>query len=371
MTHCCSQCAFTAQFESALNMHRQLHHASDEYCEKKKSPRAPSEKTEAVPRASSIASSQYGMSKNKGMKLVGRTSSATRLLDKLRARICRSRPLFSHPEEASETGVEVQGPETSIVSDCTSKDLKLEASGSRVTVMTLKEVKETFGCHLCSFDADRITVLDRHLLNDHKIGLESLLKLVMAKTRDGLSEGTPNVYGTVYGIRQPYYRPPDEIIEEGEFVIETVTPKIKILKHSATNTELQWCDPDFIPDLKDNCKRITREIDKLVKVGIPLEECDKDEFFMKMQNLNECMCKFVDSSNTLKKVLAKEFDSKHNVREHLSLDQPFFDLCLGDSRNTSRVWERAHSDNIEKARSKYGENNSRGEKKFTSESFYF
>lgn len=169
----------------------------------------------------------------------------------------------------------------------------------------------------------RITVLDRHLLNDHKIGLENLLKLVMAKTKDGLSEDSAHV--SVYGIRQPYYKPPDEIIEEGEFVIETVTPKIKILKHSATNTELQWSD---IPDLKDNCKMITRELEKLIKY--PIEKCDKDEFLMKMQTLNECMCKFVDSSNTLKKVLTKEFDSKHNVREHLNLDQPFFDLCLGE-----------------------------------------
>ncbi|XP_026742305.1 uncharacterized protein LOC113504274 isoform X2 [Trichoplusia ni] len=345
-------------------MHRQLHHASD-YHEPKMSPRVTSENSNTVPRGSSVSSSQYAMSKNKGMKLIGRTSSATRLLDKLRARICRSRTLFSHPEEASETGNEAHGPETSIVSDCTSKDLKLEATGSRATIMTtLREVKETFACHLCSFDADRITVLDRHLLNDHKIGLENLLKLVMAKTKDGLSEDTAHV--SVYGIRQPYYKPPDEIIEEGEFVIETVTPKIKILKHSATNTELQWSD---IPDLKDNCKMITRELEKLIKY--PIEKCDKDEFLMKMQTLNECMCKFVDSSNTLKKVLTKEFDSKHNVREHLNLDQPFFDLCLGDSRNTSRVWERAHSENMDKARSKYGENNSRGEKKFSSESFYF
>ncbi|RVE46522.1 hypothetical protein evm_008813 [Chilo suppressalis] len=28
MMHCCSQCSFTAQFESALMMHRQLHHDS-------------------------------------------------------------------------------------------------------------------------------------------------------------------------------------------------------------------------------------------------------------------------------------------------------------------------------------------------------
>ncbi|XP_063898159.1 uncharacterized protein LOC110369602 isoform X1 [Helicoverpa armigera] len=368
MTHCCSQCTFTAQFESALMMHRQLHHETKDSSDINKAATLVMEKCNTVPRGSTLGSTYSN--KNKGTKLIGRTSSATRLLDKLRARICRSRTLFSHPEENFDTnlnegsGIVSMNMDTSIASECTSKGLKAEPSVSHSTGITaIREVKETFGCHLCSFDADRITVLDRHLLNDHKIGLENLLKLVMAKTKDGLSEDNPNT--SIYGIRQPYYKPPDEIIEEGEFVIETVTPKIKILKHASTNTDIQWTD---IPDLKDNCRMITKELEKLIKY--PIEKCDKDEFLVKMQTLNECMCKFVDSSNTLKKVLTKEFDSKHSVREHLNLEQPFFDLCLGDSRNTSRVWERAHSEQMERGRSKYGDNN-RSDKKFTSESFYF
>ncbi|KAH9633731.1 hypothetical protein HF086_008753 [Spodoptera exigua] len=171
----------------------------------------------------------------------------------------------------------------------------------------------------------RITVLDRHLLNDHKIGLDNLLKLVMAKTKDGLSDEIVNT--AIYGIRQPYYKPLDEIIEDGEFVIETVSPKIKILKHASTNTENHWSD---LPDLKDNCRMISKELEKLIKY--PIEEYDKEDFLLKMQTLNDCMCKFVDSSNTLKKVLTKEFDMKHSssVRDHLNLEQPFYDLCLGE-----------------------------------------
>lgn len=143
----------------------------------------------------------------------------------------------------------------------------------------------------------------------------------MAKTKDGLSEDAPNM--SIYGIRRPYYKPQDDILEEGEFIIETVAPKIKILKHASTNTEIQWTD---IPDLKNNCRMITAELEKLIKY--PLEKYDKNEFMIKMQTLNECMCKFVDSSNTLKKVLAKEFDSKHSVRE--TSEQPFFNLHLGE-----------------------------------------
>ena len=187
--------------------------------------------------------------------------------------------------------------------------------------MAIKYFRNLFNSLIPLF---RITVLDRHLLNDHKIGLENLLKLVMAKTQDGLSEETPTM--SYYGTRRPYYKLQDGILEEGEFVIETVAPKIKILKHAATNTDIQWSD---IPDLKNNCRMITAELEKLIKY--PLEKCDKDEFMVKMQTLNECMCKFVDSSNTLKKVLAKEFDSKHSVRESSVMSaQPFFDLHLGE-----------------------------------------
>ncbi|CAH2229346.1 jg17095 [Pararge aegeria aegeria] len=206
-------------------------------------------------------------------------------------------------------------------SECTSKAMKeLEPSVSRVGVIeSIRENKETFSCHLCSMDSDRITVLDRHLLNDHKIGLENLLKLVMSKTKDGLSEECP---AQMYGIRQPYYRPPDDIIEDGEFVIETITPKIKILKHTSTNTDLKMSD---IPDLS-NCQKITKEIEKLIDV--PSESSDKNELLEKMQNLNECMCKFVDSTNTIKKVLTKEYDQKNAGNR--SNDAPYFNLGLGE-----------------------------------------
>ncbi|XP_022817095.1 uncharacterized protein LOC111349960 isoform X1 [Spodoptera litura] len=335
-------------------MHRQLHHGTKDTCADilKSTTKALPEKPLPVPRSTAL-SPTYSH-KSKGSKLLGRTSSATRLFDKLRARICRSRTLFSHPEENLDATIADNNGdvnETVIGSDCTSKGLKALTSSpdSRTSEITVRETKETFACHLCSFDADRITVLDRHLLNDHKIGLENLLKLVMAKTKDGLSEEIVNT--AIYGIRQPYYKPPDEIIEDGEFVIETVTPKIKILKHASTNTDIQWSD---IPDLKDNCRMISKELEKLI--NYPIENYDKDDFMTKMQTLNDCMCKFVDSSNTLKKILTKEFDTKHSIRDHLNLDQPFYDLCLGDSRNTSRVWERAHSEQMDRNRNKYGEN---------------
>lgn len=165
----------------------------------------------------------------------------------------------------------------------------------------------------------RITVLDRHLLNDHKIGLENLLKLVMAKTQDGLSDDNqPHIYG----IRQSYYKPTDEIIEDGEFVIETITPKIKILKHAFTNTDLKWTD---IPDLEDNCKKISREIEKIIDA--PTQDDNKEHFLMKMQTLSECMSKFVTSSNALKKVLTKEFSQKNVNKIN---DRPYFDLGLGE-----------------------------------------
>ncbi|RVE46521.1 hypothetical protein evm_008812 [Chilo suppressalis] len=206
--------------------------------------------------------------------------------------------------------------------------------------------KESYACHLCCFDADRITVLDRHLLNHHKIGLENLLKLVMAKTKDGLSEENQNA--DIYGIRQPYYRPPDDIVEEGEFLIETVTPRIKILKHAATNTDIQWTD---IPDLKDNCRKITKELEKLVKY--PSDKIDKGDLMAKMQTLSECMCKYVDSTNTLRSVLTKEFDSKTSVRERMSAAEPFFDLDLRS--DTPREWEKANSEKMERSRHKYGD----------------
>ncbi|KAJ8704607.1 hypothetical protein PYW07_011795 [Mythimna separata] len=377
MTYSCSRCTFTAQFESALKMHRQLHHdVKDTFSVLGKTNRFSVKKANTVPRSPSLSPTfSHSKTNVKETKSLSRSSSATRLLDKLRARICKSRTLFSHPEEDSvasaSTVNDPGGAESLLKAESSQKSVKAqpsmslaEANVDKLLNEKLVDDKETFGCHLCSFDADRITALDRHLLNHHKIGLENLLKLVMAKTKDGLSEDAPNM--ALYGVRQPYYRLQDEILEEGEFIIETVSPKIKILKHAATNTEIQWSD---IPDLKNNCRMISAELEKLIKY--PLDKCDKDDFMVKMQTLNECMCKFVDSSNTLKKVLAKEFDSKHAARERSISEQPFFDLCLGDNRNTPRVntWDRAHSEQMDSRRSRYGDNNKSD--KFSAESFYF
>lgn len=73
---------------------------------------------------------------------------------------------------------------------------------------------------------------------------------------------------------------------------------------------------------------ITKELEKLMKY--PAEKCDKDELLAKMQTLSECMCKFADSTNTIKRVLTKEYDSKSSVRERMSTAEPFFDLGLGE-----------------------------------------
>ncbi|XP_038217597.1 uncharacterized protein LOC119836364 [Zerene cesonia] len=350
MAYCCSQCSFKAQFESALSMHHQLHHEAHDWDFKT------IKGTEV--KSNTIPLERVYNSKDIGNKSLGRTSSATRLFEKLRARICRSKTLFPHPEEGN--NLNVVNFDLSAQSECTSKAMQgLPSCCSGVSDGINESRKEIFSCHLCSFDADRITVLDRHLLNDHKIGLENLLKLVMAKTKDGLSDEKP---AQMYGIRQPYYRPPDDIIENGEFIIETVTPKIKILKHAAVNTDLKYAD---IPDLTDNCKVISREIEKLFEV--PLENTDKDAFYVKMQTLNECMCKFVDSSNTLKRVLTKEFVQKKNMDR--TNNEPFFELGLGD-RESPRDWERAHSEKLERNRSKHPETRS-DRLKLSSDSFYF
>ncbi|KAI8441530.1 hypothetical protein MSG28_015118 [Choristoneura fumiferana] len=307
MTYYCSQCSFSSNFESALLMHQQLHHESPCTLSYPVNDANLKAKSHTMPRA---MQPELESKPEREIKLLGRTSSATRLFDRLRARICRSRTLFSHPEET--------GEDLSLPSECTSKAFKEEDSPllTKRSVLPEKDaVKETFVCHLCTFEADRITVLDRHLLNDHKIGMDNLLKLVMAKTKDSLADDPAK---DIFGLRQPYYKPQDEL-EEGEFIVETVTPKVKILKHASTNTENI--------DLRDNCKMITNELEKLV--NSPTEACDKNELLIKMQTLNECMCKFVDSSNMLKRVLTKEFDTKSLKNDRVS-GEPFFDLRLGE-----------------------------------------
>nr|XP_034838542.1 uncharacterized protein LOC117994691 [Maniola hyperantus] len=348
MFYNCSQCSFTAQFESALTMHHQLHHETTATTASNLQ-----EKSNTVPRSACLDRSFSPTKENKRLKLATRTSSATRLFDKLRARIRRSRNLFAHPEEGSDPTLNFN--DLPGQSECTSKAMKELGSSVSGVIEALREQKEIFACHLCSFDSDRITVLDRHLLNDHKIGLDNLLKLVMAKTKDGLSDDSP---AQIYGIRQPYYKPPDEIIENGEFIIETITPKIKILKHTSMNTDLKMAD---IPDLND-CQKISEEIEKLIDTP---QSSDNNVLLEKMQTLNECMCKFVDSTNTIKKVLTKEFDQKGNR----SKEGPYFNLGLGD-QDSPKDWERAHSEKLDRNRSKYPEN--RSEKiKYSSDSFYF
>lgn len=60
------------------------------------------------------------------------------------------------------------------------------------------------------------------------------------------------------------------MIEQGDYVYEAVNSRIKIVKHVGVNTDLQWTD---IPDLKDNCRKITKELDKLMK--FPSEKFEK------------------------------------------------------------------------------------------------
>ncbi|XP_075988019.1 uncharacterized protein LOC142984350 [Anticarsia gemmatalis] len=360
MAHCCSECEFTTNFESALMMHRQLYHEKDTTTafETEKS------KPTTLPTTlDSSYTSTYSVTQLKGGKIPSRSSSATRLFDKLRARLSRSKMLFSHPEETTDNTYQDSSPfETSfeVSSGCTPKMPERGELSRMNAVSPMKVGKETYICHLCPFEADRITVLDRHLLSYHKISLEDLLKLVMAKTKDGLTE-SPHV-PTMFGHKQPYYKVTKEIMEQGEFLIETVSPKIKILKHSATNTDIKWTD---MPNLNDNCRMITEELEKFMKN--PTERTDKEDFLEKMQTLNECMCRFVDSSNTLKKTLTKEFGSRHSVR--VSAEQSLFDLSLGD-RDTPREWEKAHSEKMERNRKKRGDNN-RGDKKLVAESYYF
>ncbi|XP_047541546.1 uncharacterized protein LOC125074297 isoform X2 [Vanessa atalanta] len=362
MSYCCSQCSFTAQFESALIMHRQLHHEQPTDWDFK--PGISNTKSNTVPRAACLEKSLPTSPEKQGLKLGGRTSSATRLFEKLRARICRSKTLFAHPEEGDRHNFVGDISLTKCLdlsgqSECTSKAMKDLGSSVSGVIEPLREHNEIFACHLCSFDADRITVLDRHLLNDHKIGLDNLLKLVMDKTKVGLTEDNT---AQTYGIRQSYYKAPDEIIEDGEFVIETVSPKIKILKHTASNTDLIWTD---ISVTKRNNRDASKDTESIIDT--PVDECDKDVLFAKMETLNDYMSKFVDSSNNLKKVLTKELDHKNSGSK--SNDKPYFNLGLGD-QDSPRDWERAHSEKLERNRNKCDENRD-GKMKFSSESFYF
>lgn len=155
-------------------------------------------------------------------------------------------------------------------------------------------------------------------MNDHKIGLDSLLKLVMEKTKEGVSESFDgNIYDT-------YYKSQD-YTEEGDIVVETVSPSIKILKHASTNTILKWTG---IPDYKMDCKAITQELEDLMSV--PLNEGNRDELFTKMQRLNDYMCKFMESSSVLKRVLKKESRSTIDSRKNNSINDELFNYGIGE-----------------------------------------
>ncbi|KAI5643657.1 hypothetical protein NE865_04248 [Phthorimaea operculella] len=362
MSFSCSKCDFTANFESALIMHRQLHHG-----EAASLPGADQLPVKTIPdiplKIPSPEKSPTFARKYNLMKLGSRTS-ATRIFGKLRAKICHSK-MFSHPEDPLDR---MLNSDFSSRSECTSKALHLE-SPSRLSAASnvVSNVKEpqTYACHLCSFEADRITVLDRHLLNDHKIGLDSLLQLVLAKTKDGLVQDSPRECST----RQPYYKPVTcvdrngDVFGNGEFVLDTAAPKIKLVKHSACNTDLTWMD---IPEL------LSEQLDSITKDS---GRTEKNDLLEKMQTLNSYMCKFVNSSNTLKRALSRTPGSQYSPKR--DDDELMFDLKLGGEetpRSTRGNWKKAYSDKLERYKSKRTINSDkfRSEKsKLSSESYYF
>ncbi|XP_050673714.1 uncharacterized protein LOC126971437 [Leptidea sinapis] len=346
MSFSCSQCSFIAQFESALTMHHQLYHEPHiDRSFKTRSNILPN----TLPR---ISRRPADSSKEKDLRLPARTSSATLLFEKLRARIRRSKALFAHHEESGDECNDIMGH--SVVTSNSTRELTPTFS----SVNGIKEsLKEVFSCHLCSFDADRITALDRHLLNDHKISLDKLLKLVMAKTKDGLMDDVPIQRN---GVRQPYYRSVDMNTEGGEFIIETTTPQIKILKHASVNTDLKYTD---IPDLNDDCKLMTHEIEKLI--DMPRDKCDKNTLLAKMQTLNEYMCKFANSSNTLKNVLNKELVQKKSLNRS---NESFISFGLGDQ--TPRSWKQTNSEGVVRIPRKTSQKRN-SKSKLSAESFYF
>lgn len=291
--HCCSQCNFTSQFASALTMHRQMVHGvtDEEICEQ---PNVERDKFEKIAEVKSDYTNREAC-QNRGLF---RTNSAMKFFDKLKTRMTRSKQSISIHNEESVM------PETCVKSELIHETpmkspkksfsrMTFNIGRSLPTTPTIKELsKECFKCHLCPFIADRITVLDRHLLNDHKIGLGTLLELVMAKTKEGIMESNCN--------KDSYYTS-QNVYEAGEFLVETVSPKIKVLKHAAINTELHWSD---------------------------IVECkyknngDNEIFMKKLDELNECMHECVESTNNL----CKNNDSKSTVdsRRHFGLryDKP-------------------------------------------------
>ncbi|KAJ2939368.1 hypothetical protein O0L34_g13463 [Tuta absoluta] len=363
MSFSCSKCNFTANFESALTMHRQLHHGEA-------APLPGSEQLHIKPvpiiplKLPPPDKSPFGTRKYNLMTLGSRTS-ATRIFGKLRAKICRSKTMFAHPEDPLDN---MLNSDFSCRSDCTSKAMQLE-SPSRLSAISnaisngKEPQRETYACHLCSFEADRITVLDRHLLNDHKIGMDNLLKLVLAKTKDGLVEDSPPDTSS----RQSYYKPVTgvngDFFGNGEFVIPTAAPNMRLFKHAAINTDLTWLD---IPEI------LSEQLDSITKETARPE---KNELLEKMQTLNSYMCKFVDSSNTLKRALCRTPGPQYSARR--DDDELMFDLKLGshDTPRSTRDWKRAYSEKLERYKSKrtiHGLDKFRSDKsKLSSESYYF
>lgn len=65
----------------------------------------------------------------------------------------------------------------------------------------------------------------------------------------------------------------------------------------------------------------------------PAELSNKDDLLDKIKTLNDVMCKFADSTNTLKKVFAKGSSkkSRHTVQGHLSsIPEPLYNMGLGE-----------------------------------------
>ncbi|XP_011558035.3 uncharacterized protein LOC105388770 [Plutella xylostella] len=364
MTHSCSQCDFTAEFASSLTMHHQLHHDApcrddDDVCAKK-TPLLVQDKSRTLP-CRGFDDHKEEIQKDKKLSL-GRTNSATRMFDRIRAKICRSKPsLLPHPEEESNKnkgfGLKQDlTPSLPVSKPCTSQYFNVD---TQVDCSEPNPCGETFACHLCDFVADRITVLDRHLLNDHKIGLDNLLQLVMAKTKDGLTE--QKVLRTnEFHIQQPYYKAVDEIIEDGEFVVETVQPKVKILRHVATNTEMTLKDFQ-----KANCDSLDKNLGRMME--LKASNGEDEDFVEKMKNLNDCMSKFIYSSNSLKRAL----ESKSNIHENQSCEAAMlYDLGMGDE--TPRDWEKMLSDKTDRRRSLHHQQHFRNTKsKLGSDSFYY
>ncbi|XP_041988068.1 uncharacterized protein LOC121739628 [Aricia agestis] len=308
MPYSCSKCKFTANFESALKMHKQLHHDISG-CSNDGTPKS-TKKFYTIPKESQ-KEQVFPIKPKRSLRSLTRSPSATRLLDKIRMRLCKSK-LFSHPEEATEEQNFIDSENTHY--KYPSKILEVKPEAVVKEAPSTEKPNESFGCHLCSLVADRITVLDRHLLNDHKIGMDNLLKLVMDKTRDGLTDDNSRQN---YEQRKSYYKLSDEIMNTGH---------TKMFKEAASNTDLKWTDIHL-----DESTNALKEIEDIFDVS----GNENREVFEKMRTLNEYMSRFLTSSKTLNKVLSKELSHKDLSRPN----DRGLRMGLGDQEPRTRLDE--------------------------------